>query len=254
MPWFPVDDRFHSHPKAAAASLAALGLWTVAGSWAREHLRDGDVPGHMIPSLSRGATELADELVTVGLWRRTKAGYRFHQWNADGDGSPRNSTRSEVQAQRDRKSSGGVLGNHRRWHTSRGVRDPACAYCQPEHPPPNHRTTDRTTDRGSDRSPNPPIPDLSPTKEGGRPREVTPVARDPTTPPPETCQRHPNGTNDPCGPCKTARLNHERWQTDQATARTDRQRSGPRCPTHPTEPADHCRPCRSERLARTEPT
>jgi hypothetical protein len=74
-------------------------------------------------------------------------------------------------------------------------------------------------------------------------------------PPPRQCPKHLNDTDPPlCGPCKTARLNHERWQTDQATARAERQRTGPRCPTHPTEPADHCRPCRSERLAETEPT
>lgn len=132
MSYFPVDDRFHSHPKAAAASLAAIGLWTVAGSWVNEHLTDGDVPEHMARLLSRGTIELADELVTVGLWRRTKAGYRFHQWHADGDGSHRNITRSEKVASRAKVSSGGKLGNHRRWHLARAVSDPDCDFCQPK--------------------------------------------------------------------------------------------------------------------------
>lgn len=130
MPYFPVDDRFHSNAKAAAASLAALGLWALAGSWANDHLTDGDIPRHMIALLSRGATELADELVSVGLWRRTKTGYRFHQWHADADGTPRNASRSEVQAMRAKKSAGGVLGSHRRWHDSKGVIDPDCLYCK----------------------------------------------------------------------------------------------------------------------------
>lgn len=160
MPWFPVDDRFHSHPKAGAASLAAIGLWALAGSWAQDHLTDGDIPEHMIRSLSRGAIELADELVSVGLWRRTKAGYRFHQWHE------RNATRSEVTAAREKKSSGGVLGNHRRWHASPGGKpDPKCPYCgddQEVRRSKKDRSTDRSTDRssegGSDRTPNPPIP------------------------------------------------------------------------------------------------
>lgn len=177
MPWFPVDDRFHSHPKAAAASLAAIGLWAVAGSWANDHLTDGDVPGHMIPLLSRGATELADELVTVGLWRRTKTGYRFHQWHADGDGSIRNRTRSEVAAEREKKSIGGAIGNHRRWHTGKGTKpDPKCKYCradQRERESLTDRTTDRTSDEGGDRTPSPPIPShpipkrTPPTPQGG---------------------------------------------------------------------------------------
>src|SRR5574342_230321 len=149
MSWFPVDDRFHSHPKAAAASLAAIGLWTLAGSWVSDHLQDGNVPDHMVSSLSRGATGLADELVSVGLWRRTKAGYRFHQWHE------RNRTRSDVLSVQEKKSIGGALGNHRRWHVDRVDSD--CRFCveteepQGKQAPGSDRTTDRTTDGGTDR-------------------------------------------------------------------------------------------------------
>lgn len=82
MTWFKVDDKLHSHPKTTGASLAALGLWTVAGSWCGDHTTDGRVPLHMVPLLSRGAVELADELVDVGLWVRVKDGYKFHDWLA----------------------------------------------------------------------------------------------------------------------------------------------------------------------------
>jgi hypothetical protein len=170
VPWFPVDDRFHSHPKAAAASLAAIGLWTVAGSWANEHTTDGDLPGHMIALLSRGATELADELVTVGLWRRTKTGYRFHQWQADGDGTPRNATRSEVNAVRQKKSLGGAIGAHRRWHTSRAVVDPDCLYCKGD----SDRSTYGSTQEGSQAAANAPLP--SPT----HPTKAKPSSAPPT--------------------------------------------------------------------------
>jgi hypothetical protein len=78
--WFKVDDGFHSHPKTAAASLAAIGLWTVAGAWCGNHLTDGNIPHRIAEQLSRGAVELADELVDCGLWRRTRSGYRFHDW------------------------------------------------------------------------------------------------------------------------------------------------------------------------------
>jgi hypothetical protein len=80
MPWFPVDDSFHSHPKVLATSPAALGLWVVAGSWSNSHLTDGRVPDHVLPLLLPDAEKLAEELVARRLWRRTRGGYVFHDW------------------------------------------------------------------------------------------------------------------------------------------------------------------------------
>jgi hypothetical protein len=79
MPWFRVDDGFHSHPKVLATSLAARGLWVTAGSWSSDHLTDGFVRDHVLASLG-GTPELAAELVAEGLWRRVKGGYKFHDW------------------------------------------------------------------------------------------------------------------------------------------------------------------------------
>lgn len=110
MTWFKVDDRFHSHPKAAASTLAALGLWAVAGSWSSDHLTDGFMPDHVVPLLSRGASELADELVAAGLWRRVRGGYQFHQWTSNGDGVKRNPTRVEVEEERRKKAVAGRKG------------------------------------------------------------------------------------------------------------------------------------------------
>lgn len=79
MPWFLVDDGFHSHPKALATSPAALGLWAVAGSWSSSgsNLTDGLVPDHVLPRLSPDSATLAAELVATGLWKRVKGGYRI---------------------------------------------------------------------------------------------------------------------------------------------------------------------------------
>lgn len=251
MPWFPVDDRFHSHPKAAAASLAALGLWTLAGSWANDHLTDGNVPEHMIPLLSRGATGLADELVTVGLWRRTKAGYRFHQWHE------RNATRSEVTAAREKKSSGGALGNHRRWHAKIGKVDPNCAYCGPAPSangvPIGHRYTDRKSESVSDAPANPPIPS-HPLPEVGSSSRVT-NDRAPASPRPEpTCPEHRDDPDPPaCRRCKAAREAVEAWDAAYATANAMTQAhqrdNRPQCERHRGQLAHNCAMCRSERLA-----
>src|SRR5690606_5302605 len=162
MPWFKVDDRFHAHPKALAVSLAALGPWTAAGSWSSANCTGGEVPDHVIPLLSRGSSELADELVRAGLWRRIRGGYRFHDWD---DFNP---NRDEAAAKSSQKSIAGALGNHRRWHVGLGVTDPNCTYCQKEHPPSvvhdpgNKRSqSDRSCDSSRDRNPNPPVPTRS---------------------------------------------------------------------------------------------
>lgn len=75
-----VDDRFYSHPKVLATSPAALGLWVVAGSWCGATSSDGVVPDHVLPRLLPDPLPLANELVTNGLWKRTRGGYRFHDW------------------------------------------------------------------------------------------------------------------------------------------------------------------------------
>ncbi len=104
MTWFKVDDGLHSHPKALATSLEALGLWAVAGSWSSQHLTDGVVPQHAVTLLSRGQSELADELVAAGLWKRVRDGYRFHDWK------DRNPTRAEVQDLRRTRVAAGRKG------------------------------------------------------------------------------------------------------------------------------------------------
>lgn len=54
----------------------------------------------------------------------------------------------------------------------------------------------------------------------------------PAEPPPQTCNKHPDGTDDPCRRCQRAREAHQQWQHDQAAARaeqTRRRQQQPRC-------------------------
>lgn len=84
MTWFKVDDGFNSHPKTRRAGLAAVGLWTVAGSWSAQHKQDGFVPDWFATSWPQGR-RLAALLVTAGLWETSVAagekGWRFRDWD-----------------------------------------------------------------------------------------------------------------------------------------------------------------------------
>lgn len=193
MTWFKVDDRLHAHPKALATSLAALGLWTAAGSWSSDHLTDGFMPDHVIPLLSRGTSELADELVAAGLWRRVKGGYRFHQWHEDSDGSRRNPTKKEVEEERRKKADAGRKGG-----LASGK-----ARSKPPAPP---KADAEAPASGLVEPPTRPDPYL--------PKGGTSTHDPPDEPPPRKCQQHQNVDRPPpCGACADARRAHDAWHT-----------------------------------------
>ena len=89
MPWFRLDDSFHSHPKVIAAGNEAAGLYVRCGTYAAQHLTDGFIPEHI--ALLYGAAEirsrgdaapdgtetLAETLVRTRLWRRARGGWRM---------------------------------------------------------------------------------------------------------------------------------------------------------------------------------
>jgi hypothetical protein len=84
MPWFKVDDKLHSHTKAAKAG-EALSLWVVAGSWSMDHLTDGFVPDYIAARLMPNFEQHAATLVRVGLWSEAEqggdVGWLFHDWS-----------------------------------------------------------------------------------------------------------------------------------------------------------------------------
>ncbi|GAA4071026.1 hypothetical protein GCM10022248_44280 [Nonomuraea soli] len=125
----------------------------VAGSWSSANLTGGFVSAQVLPRLLPGAAKLARELVDVGLWTRTKSGYLFHDW---ADFQP---TKEEAAAARQKKSVGANLGNHRRWHADRGIRDPECPFCLDERGKPGsdkRSDSDQFTAKEANRSPIPP--------------------------------------------------------------------------------------------------
>ena len=79
MPWFRTDDQLHAHPKPRRAGLAAMGLWTLAGSHCMAYLTDGVVERWFVDSMPDG-TKLARKLVTAGLWEEHPDGWVFHDW------------------------------------------------------------------------------------------------------------------------------------------------------------------------------
>ena len=79
MPWFRTDDQLHAHPKPRRAGLAAMGLWTLAGSHCMAYLTDGVVERWFVDSMPDG-TKLARKLVTAGLWDEHPDGWVFHDW------------------------------------------------------------------------------------------------------------------------------------------------------------------------------
>jgi hypothetical protein len=79
MPWFKVDDRFHSHIKVHRLPMAARGLWVTAGSWCASQLTDGFVPRKLVVVLGARQRD-AEALVDAKLWTQVDGGYRFNSW------------------------------------------------------------------------------------------------------------------------------------------------------------------------------
>lgn len=97
MPWFRVDDTLHSHPKTRRAGLAAMGLWSVAGSYCMAYKTNGFVPEWFVTD--RRARREAQRLVDAGKWhadeRDGEKGWSFHDWD------DWQMTSEEIEAERD---------------------------------------------------------------------------------------------------------------------------------------------------------
>ncbi len=119
MPWFKVDDKLHSHVKAARAGLEAMGLWTIAGSWSMDQLTDGFVPDYIAARLHPKAKRLAAALVKAGLWDEAEkdgdTGWQFHDW--DEYQPTRDETEAKREYERDKKRAQRAKGQA---STSRG--------------------------------------------------------------------------------------------------------------------------------------
>jgi hypothetical protein len=152
VPWFRVDDSFHSHPKAIASGNEAVGLWVRCGTYAAEHLTDGFVPRDVV--LLYGSTALAGTLVRTRLWHRARGGWTIHDYL---DYNPsreavENERKQAAERQRRRR---GTMPSRRDNAVSHGV-----STATPTRPDPYGGTSLPVTDRspparGQNRYPNP---------------------------------------------------------------------------------------------------
>lgn len=197
---FQVDADFYDHPKSIGLSDAATALWVRAGSYSAAKLLDGFIAEHVISTLSQAPEDASAELVARGLWRRTRGGFRFHQWDQ------RNLTRARVEADREadrkRKRKG------RETAGQNGSEQVNGNIVRPESMP------------DSDRSP-PGFQPLSVSVSvsesvSGSGHEPPPVGDGPVSAPPDRCSDHLGDPDPPwCGRCAATRRALEAWQRAQ---------------------------------------
>lgn len=164
MPGVSFDDQYPIHRKVAGLSDAGFRLHTSAVFWCFRNCTDGFIDAGdlaLVCPQMRAPERVAAECVRRKVWH--EAGQECPSADCpepvDGDGwvihdylrwQP---SKSEAQAEREGKSDGGSLGNHRRWHAGRGVVKPGCPYCRVASPSDN---------RSDMRSDNRSVPDRSP--------------------------------------------------------------------------------------------
>lgn len=119
MTWGKVSDRLHAHSKARRAR-EAMALWVLALSWSCDELTDGAIPADMPELLIPGGDAMAERLVNVGLWERTEAGFRFHDWDQFQPSADFERDRRESVSRL--RSEAGKRGAAKRWQTD-GKRD-----------------------------------------------------------------------------------------------------------------------------------
>jgi hypothetical protein len=132
MTWARLDDNFYDHPKVLDLleeddGVAAVGLWTLALSWAHRHLRSagrqaGRIPDHL-PRRLVGAvgSRLAALLVKVGLWEQDSNGWQIHDL-------PSYLPSSELSAKR---AAAGRKGAEARWRKQKSAGESVAEPVQP---------------------------------------------------------------------------------------------------------------------------
>jgi hypothetical protein len=83
--WFNVDDGFSTSPKVLGIPrgerMAAIGLWTIAGSWCSKHMTNGQIGSFMLDEWGADPVSVG-ALITSGLWETTDEGFVFHDWTS----------------------------------------------------------------------------------------------------------------------------------------------------------------------------
>ena len=203
MSWFRVDDTLAAHPKTRRAGLAAMGLWTVAGSWSSQQLTEGFIPEWFVATWPQGKA-LARRLVLAELWDTAKdgdePGWLFHDWT---DANPT----AEQEKERRRKARDRQRKLRER---SSAKREAALDKALDDHV---SRSTSRVTDGVSHGAPSRPVPtrSLLPTEEdsGTTSRGGSHVSSGTGSAPPrfpDHCRKHADvPVPGKCGDCKDTR-------------------------------------------------
>jgi hypothetical protein len=161
MAWVRFDDQYPIHRKVAGLSDTAFRLHSAAIFWCARNGTDGFVPEEDLDQVCaqvRAPARFASECVKRGTWHlaahactsencpepRDESGWVIHDYLEYQPTKDEAETARKKQQQE--KSTGGKLGNHRRWHAARGIRDPDCPWCESS-------VSDRYPIGESDRSP-----------------------------------------------------------------------------------------------------
>lgn len=206
MPWFNVDDGFaNSKPVLKIPRryrCAAIGLWTLAGSWSAKELTDGFIPDEALEEFA-GTPAIAAMLVRAGLWRKVEGGWQFEGW------SKWQKTKERVLAYREREA-----------EKKRGQRSSTKNAGHESVSPGDTCGTETSVPRGQDREsptcPAQPLPTPLPKPNGKNLGGELTSVDDPE--PPRFCVDHPEDTDRPCIPCKHARQTYQAW-VDRAPQR-----------------------------------
>lgn len=108
MPWGRLDDGLYDHPKLdvlGRSKLPAVGLWTLSISWSNRRLTDGFIPSDRVLALG-GTRQLAEALVTAGMFDRGEGGYVIHDFLTFNDSREQVESRREADRNRKRKAAG----------------------------------------------------------------------------------------------------------------------------------------------------
>lgn len=177
--WFPVDDAFHSHPKAQRAGDEALGMWVRAGSHCMAYLTDGFVAEWWVKQQPKGLAK-ASKLVQAELWRRGEndgePGWWFHDWKPENLKVNILAAREQARQRKAKSRSRSRVTDTVTAH----VTDASVPPTTPPHPTPHHTNTVVQL-----------VGDLS--------------LVDASDDPPPHCSKHPTGTSAPCRGCEAAR-------------------------------------------------
>lgn len=116
-----VDNRMPANKKIAPLSDAAFRLVIESWCWCSAHGRDGEIPLRVWNGM--GSKTARKALTDAGLVELGGTDAVIHDY------LDIQRSQAEIKAAKAAKSSAALVGNHRRHHVNKGVRDDKCPLC-----------------------------------------------------------------------------------------------------------------------------